>query len=114
MSAFGVKRTVQICLSLRVMRVLLGSLGFLCLEVVLNCELKHPGARCRVAEQITSCTTVLGAGAVVLAKSDRFGFCHHRIAHKKDRAVLLPQESTARSSVVPNGLPERFTPTVPQ
>jgi hypothetical protein len=28
--------------------------------------------------------------------------------------VLLPQESTARSSVVPNGLPERFTLTVPQ
>ena len=63
-----------IFLLLRVMRVPLGSLGFLCLEVILRCELKHLGTRCRVAEQITSCTTVLGAGAVVLTKSDRFGF----------------------------------------
>ena len=45
------------------MRVLLGSLGFLCLEIVLNCEIKHPGTRLWVAEQITSCTTVFGAGA---------------------------------------------------
>ena len=60
--------------SLRVMHGPLGSLGFLCLEVVLNCELKHLGTRFRVAEQITSCSTVLGAAAVVLTKSDRFGF----------------------------------------
>ena len=60
--------------SLRVMHGPLGSLGFLCLAVVLNCELKHLGTRFRVAEQITSCSTVLGAAAVVLTKSDRFGF----------------------------------------
>ena len=56
------------------MHTLLGSLGFLCLEIVLNRELKHLGARRWIAEQITSCATVFGAGAVVLAKSDRFGF----------------------------------------
>ena len=73
-AAYRIIADGAICLSLRVMRVLLGRLGFLCLEIVLNCELKHPGTRLWVAEQITSCTTVFGAGAVVLAKSDRFGF----------------------------------------
>ena len=63
-----------ICLSLRVMHVLLGSLGFLCLEIVINCELKHLGTRLWVAEQITSCTTIFGTGAIVLTKGDRFGF----------------------------------------
>ena len=63
-----------ICLSLRVVHVLLGSLGFLCLEIVINCELEHLGTRLWVAEQITSCTTIFGTGAIVLTKGDRFGF----------------------------------------
>ena len=63
---------------------------------IIGGELEHLGARLRIAERVAIGAAFLSAGPVVLAKSDRFRFWHH-CTIQKDQAVLLPQESTARS-----------------